>query len=232
MSDYIKNKDYVGDVVSFDRPRLPDLTGKKVVHLQCHIGTDTLGLARLGAASVTGLDFSGPAIAEARKLAEATSGSGGEKLTYVEASVYDAAKVLEAGSFDVVFTGIGALCWIHSIEEWATVVSKLLKPGGRLFIREGHPVLWALDETDKEKLSIKFPYFERKDPTVWEFENTYVQTDHVFKTNKTNEFNHGIGEIVQAVINSGMRLTNLEEHQSVPWNALPEMMVADGNGKL
>lgn len=127
------NPNFISDVVKFDIPRLPDLKGKNVVHLQCHIGTDTLSLARLGAASVTGLDFSAPALEEARRIA--STSAGGEKLVFVQSDLYNAPNVLDHHSFDVVFTGIGALCWLHSIKDWAQVVCALLKPGGRLFIR-------------------------------------------------------------------------------------------------
>ena len=96
--------------MKFDLPLLGNITGLNCAHLQRHIGTDTLSVARLGAASVTGLDFSSNSLIEARRLAARTSSSGGEKLRFVEASVYDALSVLPPGSFDLVFTGIGSLC--------------------------------------------------------------------------------------------------------------------------
>ena len=132
--------DYLSDVVQFDRPLLGDIAGLRGVHLQCHIGTDTVSLARLGA-SMTGLDFSGPAVAAATRLAAAT----GADATFVQSDVYAAADVLGAGAFDLVYTGIGALCWLPDIRRWAGVVAALLRPGGRLFIREGHPMLWTID---------------------------------------------------------------------------------------
>ncbi|KIM99758.1 hypothetical protein OIDMADRAFT_181148 [Oidiodendron maius Zn] len=225
IPDFIKNKDYLGDVITFDVPRIGDITGKTCVHLQCHIGTDTLGLARLGATSVTGLDFSPKSLTEANKLAAATIGSGGEKIKFVESSVYDALNVLPEGHFDLVFTGVGAICWIHSIQNWAEVVSKLLKKGGRLFIREGHPMLWTLDDKRSDLLQVKYPYFEREKPTIFEDAGTYVGGgQHKFENTQSVEFNHGIGEIIQALLDHGMRITAMEEHQSVPWEALPGQM--------
>lgn len=216
-----------------DRPLLGDISGLKCAHLQCHIGTDTLSLARLGAISVTGLDFSSASLNEARKLAAATKGTGGERLAFVEASVYDSLDVLEPGTFDLVFTGIGALCWIPSVEKWAAVISGLLKPGGRLFIREGHPVLWSLDDENERELVIKGPYFEQPEPRMFDLNGTYVDTGgYEFKASKSAEFNHGIGEIIQALINSGMRISGMVEHQSVPWPALPGQMSADDQGWL
>lgn len=229
---FISDPSYVGNVIDFDRPRLGDVTGLNCVHLQCHIGTDTLGLARLGAASVTGLDISDASIKEARRLAEATNGTGGEKVKYVEASVYGALDVLPEGQFDLVFTGVGAICWIHSIQMWAEVVSKLLKPGGRLFIRECHPIMWAIDEDVRDKLVVRHPYFELPDPINFEDSGTYTDGDHTFQATQSAEFNHGIAEIIQALLDHGMTITAMEEHQSLPWLALPEQMTADSRGRL
>lgn len=211
--------DYLSDVVAFDRPRLGDLTGLRGVHLQCHIGTDTLSLARLGA-SMSGLDFSPAALAEARKLAAAT----GTDIRYVESDVYDARAALGDEEFDFVFTGIGALCWLPDIGRWARVVASLLAAGGRLFLREGHPMLWSLDERITDRLAIEFAYFARPEPLVWEDDATYVQTDVTFTAKVTHTFSHGLGEIVTALLDAGLQLTMFEEHQSVPWEALPGQM--------
>ncbi|KAF2480417.1 methyltransferase domain protein [Neohortaea acidophila] len=224
----------LSDVVTFDIPLLGSIENLAIVHLQCHIGTDTLSLARRGAKSVTGLDFSPASLAEARRLAAATQGSGGEKLTFVEAPIYEALTVLPEGGFDLVFTGIGALCWIPSIARWAGVVHSLLKPGGRLFIREGHPVLWAMDERVTSALQIGFPYFEREEPMLFDDGTTYVAVEEgkVFEASKAVEWNHGLGAIVQALLDVGMLVTGLVEHQSVPWEALPGQMVKLENGEF
>ncbi|GIF47733.1 methyltransferase family protein [Asanoa ferruginea] len=208
--------------VRFDLPRLGDVRGLRGVHLQCHIGTDTISLSRLGA-RMTGLDFSTASIAEARKLAERL----GDPTEFVESDVYAAADVLPNESFDLVFTGIGALCWLPSVQRWAQVVARLLKPGGRLFIREGHPVLWSIDDAraDGADLVIRYPYFETADPLVYVEGGTYVETDAVFTENETHSWNHGLGEIVTALFDHGLRLTMLVEHDSAPWEGLPGRMV-------
>lgn len=139
---FLRDPAAISDVVAFDRPRLGDLTGQRAVHLQCHIGTDTLSLARLGA-QVVGLDLSPASLAAARRLAADT----GTAIPFVESDVYGAPEALaEHGPFDLVYTGIGAIGWLPSIDRWAQTVAALLRPGGRLFIREGHPVLWSLDD--------------------------------------------------------------------------------------
>src|SRR5262249_42957267 len=140
-------------VVERDRTRLPDLTGRDVVHLQCHIGTDTLSLARLGARSVTGYDFSPSALVVASNLAR----DAAIDITYFEGELYDAVEILGAERFDVVYTGTGALGWLPDIGGWARVVRALLRPGGVLHLHEGHPVLWSLDSRDDDMLVIEYP---------------------------------------------------------------------------
>ncbi len=217
---FVADPEYLSDVVRFDLPRLGDIRGLRGVHLQCHIGTDTLSLARLGA-DMTGLDFSPASVAEARRLAE----RAGPPVRFVEADVYDAVTVLGEHGFDLVFTGVGALCWLPSIRRWAQVVARLLRPGGRLFLREGHPMLWALaDARPDGLLVVDLPYFEREEPTVWDDEGTYVETDAVFSHNLTHEWNHGLGEIITALMDGGMAVTAFTEHDSVPWEALPGQM--------
>jgi SAM-dependent methyltransferase len=223
---FLADPSYLSEVVRFDLPRLGDLTGLRGVHLQCHIGTDTLSLSRLGA-RMSGLDFSPAALAEARRLAAAT----GADVTYVQSDLYDAPAALGGEQFDFVFTGIGALCWLPDINRWADVVASVLRPGGRLLLREGHPVLWALDERRNDGLHIDFAYFERPEPLVWEEAGTYVDTDVTFTATVTHSFNHGLGEIVTALLAAGMELTLLEEHQSVPWEALPGQMQCGPDGE-
>jgi SAM-dependent methyltransferase len=217
---FIKDPEHLSDVVRFDLPRLGDIQGLRGVHLQCHIGTDTLSLARLGA-HMTGLDLSPASLEQARLLAA----RAGPPVEFVEGEVYEAVSLLGSEAFEFVFTGIGALCWLPSIRRWAGVVADLLAPGGRLFIREGHPMMWALeDERADGLLVVDFPYHEREEPMVFEDEETYVQTEIKFSHNLTHNWNHGLGEIVTALLDVGMELTMLVEHDSVPWNALPGQM--------
>jgi SAM-dependent methyltransferase len=224
---FVEDPAFLSEVVRFDLPRLGEIDGLRGVHLQCHIGTDTLSLARLGA-QMTGLDLSPASLAHAREL----SRRAGPHVEFVEAELYDAVSVLGGGAYDLVFTGIGALCWLPSVSRWAQVVADLLVPGGRLFIREGHPVLWSLgyERTDR-LLVLEYPYFEREEAQVWDDPGTYVETDVVFEQNTTHEWNHGLGEIVTAVLDAGMELTMLVEHDSVPWEPLPGQMVKDEHGE-
>ena len=227
VSAFADDPAHLSGVVRFDLPLLGDIRGLRGVHLQCHIGTDTVSLARLGA-TMTGLDFSPAALEEARRIAELA----GTPVEYVESDLYSAADKLERGGFDLVYTGIGALCWLPDIRRWAQVVADLLRPGGRLFIREGHPVLWALaDPRPDGLLALELPYFEQAEPTVWTEGGTYVETDAEFEHNTTHEWNHGLGETATALIEAGMAVTGLTEHDTAPWNAMPGQMSLAANGE-
>ncbi len=225
LERYRRDPAALSDVVRFDRPRLGDLGGVRTLHLQCHIGTDTLSLHRLGA-HVTGLDLSPAAIAAARALAQETRAD----IDYVVSDVYGAPDALAgAAPFDLVYTGIGALNWLPEIDRWAAVVAALLRPGGRLHLREGHPVLWSLDDPRPDQLlAVEYPYFEMSEPTVWDEPSTYVTTaegsDARIEATVTHEWNHGLGEIVTALLDHGLRLTGLQEHDSVPYRALGDQM--------
>jgi SAM-dependent methyltransferase len=220
---------FISDVVRFDAPRLGDVAGLRGVHLQCHIGTDTISLARLGA-RMTGLDFSPASIEQARALAERV----GADVEFVEAEVYDAVRWLGAGAFDLVYTGVGALCWLPDIRRWAGVVSHLLARGGRLFVREGHPVLWAVDDERADgAVALEYPYFEHAEASVWNESGTYVATNARFAHTESHNWNRGLGEIVTALLDAGMRITALVEHDSVPWEAMHGMrMIGGGEWQL
>lgn len=217
---------YLSDVVRFDIPLLGDVAGLDGVHLQCHIGTDTLSLARRGA-HMTGLDFSGESLAQARALAAET----GAEIDYVQSDVYDAVAALGRERFDFVFTGIGALCWLPDVRRWAQVVHDLLHPGGFLFIREGHPMLWAMDEAVDDELVAGYPYFEVPTPVTDEHDGTYLPVDTTFRADVSHSWNHGLAETVMALLDTGMALELLAEHDSCPWEALPGKMAEGDDGE-
>ncbi|NQW71616.1 MAG: class I SAM-dependent methyltransferase [Actinobacteria bacterium] len=227
LDRFRSDPEHLSDVVRFDVERLGPLAGQRVAHLQCHIGTDTVSLARLGAAHVTGLDFSPMAVEVARQLALDLR----LPVDIVEADVYSAPDALGPGRFDVVYTGIGALCWLPDIDRWASVVSDLLAPGGRLFLREGHPVLWSLVYEAHDSLVIGHPYFETAEPIIDVEETTYVETEARLQNTVTHTWNHGLAEVITAVMDHGLTLSGITEHMSVPWIALPEQMVPISGGE-
>jgi SAM-dependent methyltransferase len=176
VQEIIADPTRLSAVVRFDVPRLGDIKGQRGIHLQCHIGTDTISLHRLGAA-MTGLDFSSESIAVARCIAADTHAD----VTFVHADVYSA-PVAVGGGFDFVFTGIGALGWLPDVARWARTVADLLRPGGRLFLREGHPMMLAFDEERMDALVLGYSYFEQPEPGHFDLPGTYVKTQSSLTT--------------------------------------------------
>ena len=205
--------------VRYDLPKLGRLDGLDIVHLQCHIGADTVSLSRLGPRSTVGLDFP-------RLRCEPLGNSlcARADIAFIEADVHGAVQALGADRFDLVYTGIGALCWIPRIGRWADVVAGLLRPGGRLFMREYHPVLWSLSDPRSDGLLVvEYPYFET-DGTLFIEHDTYAGTGAVASP-RIIHFNHGLGEIFTALTDAGLTVTTLEEHREAPWNPLGQAMI-------
>jgi SAM-dependent methyltransferase len=228
LARFVDDPGHLSDVVRFDLPRLGDVRGLRGIHLQCHIGTDTLSLARLGA-RMTGLDFSPTALEQAQALCS----RAGADVEFVQAEVYDALDVLPAAAFDLVYTGIGAIGWLPSVDRWAGIVAALLAPGGRFFMREGHPMMLAMADPGPDgRLVVDHPYFEIAAPSRWESDGTYVETDAEFQHTTTLEWNHGLGQTVTALLDHGLVVTGLVEHDSVPWDALPGLMTRIGGGEF
>jgi SAM-dependent methyltransferase len=188
----------------FEPAEAGDVTGKRLVHLQCHIGLDTLSWARRGA-RVSGLDFSAPAISAASALASEL----GIEATFVVSDVYDAVVALGGGRFDIVYTGIGALAWLPDIPRWAGVVAELLAPGGFLYLVEGHPFAQTLD--DATGLVVSRDYFD-SEPWVEDWTHTYTDgpaLEHV----RSVQFQHGLGEVITALVEAGLRIEFLHEFE-------------------
>jgi SAM-dependent methyltransferase len=195
---------------------LGDVAGLDLVHLQCHFGLDTLAWADAGA-RVTGLDFSPAAIAASQALAEQAGLA--ERASFVCANVNDAARALAPRTFDVVYVSLGALCWLPSVGRWADQVAALARPGGRLYLHDGHPTAWSLSS---DSPTIEYSYFEEPDPYVDDSEETYTDADVPLANARSYEWNHGIGEVVTALIDRGLRIDRLTEHdwtvhQQFPW---------------
>jgi SAM-dependent methyltransferase len=212
---------HLSRVVQFDVPCLGDLTGLDVVHLQCHIGTDTVSLDRLGAGSVVGYDFSPRAVAAATALAA----RAGSRATFVEGELYDAVDRLGPERFDLVFTGIGALIWLPDITGWAAVVARLLRPGGRLHLREAHPSLLGVDETRPDGLvCLEYPGSGAAGAQRFDEPLTYEGDGTPVAHTTTYQWNWSVSEVVTALLAAGLHLDLLIEHRTVPWNALEGRM--------
>ncbi|MEU2940603.1 class I SAM-dependent methyltransferase [Nocardiopsis alba] len=192
----------------FERAEVGDVTGKTLLHLQCHIGLDTLSWARHGASRVVGLDFSGPAVEVARGLA-AELGLPEERAAFVHADVHDAAEAVPERGYDIVYTGVGALCWLPDIRRWARTAASLVAPGGFLYLAEFHPLTDILD--DETGSRIVDDYFARQ-AWVQESAGTYADLEARTENNRNVQWQHPIGEVVSALAAEGLRLEFLHEH--------------------
>lgn len=218
----------------FEWDDLGDLRGRSVLHLQCHLGTETAAFARRGART-TGLDFSPAAVAEARRLADQWRDTVKDPvegtLDYVEANVYDAMEALSGRRFDVVYTGKGALCYLPDLARWARIVAGLLNPGGRLYVVEFHPVFQSLgpkpDPNDGPELLLRYDYLEGRG--ALERDATYTYTDGPALTTGTTayEWAHGLGEVITALSGAGLHTTAVRESGDLPWPRWPGMIQDD-----
>ncbi len=184
----------------FEIEELGDVTGKSLLHLQCHFGLDTLAWARHGAV-VTGMDFSERSIGLARELAQDL---GFPDATFVRSDVYLLEKLLE-DRFDIVYTSFGVLAWLPDLASWAQVIAHFLKPGGTFYIAEYHPFPLVFDdEGDIRSPQIKNRYFPDKGPTAYPGDDAGGQFT-VFGWPYT------LGGVVTALATAGLRLEFLHE---------------------
>jgi SAM-dependent methyltransferase len=193
----------------FEPAEVGSVTGRRLVHLQCHFGLDTLSWARRGA-RVTGLDFSEKAVEAGRRVAD----EAGIEARFVAADVYDAVAAL-GETYDIVYTGLGALCWLPDVDRWAEVVAALLEPGGFVYLAEFHPFADTLD--DQEGRTVAFDYFA-EGPQVWdEPAGSYADPEAPVTYTRSIEFAHGLGEVVTALCAAGLHLDFLHEHDYTLW---------------
>lgn len=215
----LSDRNRISNTVRLDQPLLGDISGLDVVHLQCHLGTDTLSLARLGAQTVTGVDFSPKAIEHCRKLFE-RSGTEGR---FVLADVFDAPAAL-GDQYDLVYASVGAINWIDSMQRWMRVAAALLRPRSRLYLRDVHPMAMVIDPESDGELRMRYPYGETTEPVTLQVDTTYAGDGTKLTATTTHEWSHGIGEIVQGAIDAGLVVTNLREHFFADWRAYPSMV--------
>lgn len=186
--------------------------GKRLLHLHCHFGQDTLSWARMGA-QVTGIDLSPAAIDKARELAEET----GLSAEFICCNVYDLAEYLE-GDYDIVFASYGVIGWVPDVARWVRVGAQFLKPGGTMYLAEFHPYIWMFDGQFKE---IQYAYFNRgviSEPSA----HSYADPETALGAELMQHgWNHPLSDVTQAFLAAGLRITNLEEFDYSPWPCFP-----------
>lgn len=195
---------------AFELAEVGDVTDRSLLHLQCHIGLDTLSWARHGAAQVVGLDFSEPAVETARSLAR-DLGLPPDRAAFVAADVHDAAEAVPDSAYDIVYTGVGALNWLPDIDRWAETAASLVAPGGFLYLAEFHPLTDCLDDATGSR--IVHDYFSR-DAWVDETPGTYADFDAPTVHNRSVEWQHPVGNVVSALAAAGLRIEFLHEHDA------------------
>jgi SAM-dependent methyltransferase len=212
---------------AIEAAELGDISGKRVLHLQCHIGRDTLCLVRRGA-KATGLDFSGAALDVARRLSVET----GLKADFVEGTV-DQAPELTPGPFDLVFTTWGTICWLPDVRRWAEVIASVLAPGGELYFADAHPGFNVL-EVQAGKLVPTWDFQTPADrPLQFANETTYTGDPTVLSHQATREWIHSLSAVLGGLIDAGLAITMFREHEVLPWRGLDILVpAADGLWRL
>ena len=186
---------------------LGDISGKSILHLQCHFGQDSISLGRLGA-DVTGIDLSNKAIDQAILLARKTNIDA----AFICCDVYDLPNHLDK-EFDIVYTSYGTIGWLPNLDNWAKIISKYLKPGGKFIFVEFHPVVWMFDYDFKK---VQYRYFT-SDAIVETETGTYTDRDAPIKSDSIT-WNHGIGEVVNSLITNDLEINVLNEYDYSPYN--------------
>jgi SAM-dependent methyltransferase len=220
--DYMLDRFRAGEDVlhAIEAAELGDIVGKRVLHLQCHIGRDTLCLVRRGAI-VTGLDFSSAALTIARRLSDET----GLKADFVEGTV-DQAPELTPGPFDLVYTTWGTICWLPDVKEWAKVIASVLAPGGELYFADAHPGFNVLEEH-----AGKFaPAYDFQTPAGrplrFANETSYTGDPTVMSNQSTREWIHSLSAVLGGLIDAGLAITMFREHEVLPWQGLASLVPA------
>ena len=217
VAELLRDPACVSKEAAFANAEMGGVHGLRLAHLQCHIGTDTVSLARLGA-TVTGLDFSPRSVQAAQTLARGC----GINARFILGDVHDAPALL-GERFDVVYTGIGALCWLPDVRRWAQAAAACVRAGGVLYLHEVHPAVQALgDQWPPGGPRLAYPYFETPQPVVSDAQTSYTGTARLSHT-RTYEWNHGLGETVTALVEAGLRIRFLREHQRLCFRHWPHM---------
>jgi SAM-dependent methyltransferase len=190
-----------------------DVSGRTLLHLQCHFGLDTMSWTRRGAIA-TGIDFSEAAIATAASLAADLNLN----------SKFKVGNILEADlveQFDIVFTSHGVLGWLPELRSWGETVARHLKPGGKFVLVDSHPVLWTFDdERDDGEMRLRYDYFSREALT-FEEAGSYANPDG--PVTRILERIHPAEDVLGGLINAGLIITGFREYDHVAWQALPHM---------
>jgi 2-polyprenyl-3-methyl-5-hydroxy-6-metoxy-1,4-benzoquinol methylase len=210
----------------FEWRDLGQLNGREIVHLQCHLGVETMAFALKGART-TGLDFSEVSVREAQRVAR----QAGLTVEYVRADVYEAVETIGAQRFDIVYTGKGALCYLPDLTAWAQTIWRLLKPGGFVYLAEFHPLFNALGPTQKldvpDDLVIRHDYLGGRGAVERNGTHSYTDGPALASDTLHYEWPHGLGEVITAIAQTGFAVESLTETDVLPWRRWALMTQTD-----
>jgi len=202
---------------SYELKEMGNVKGKSLLHLQCHFGLDTLSWAREGAI-VTGIDISSEGIRLAKLLAKQAK----LEANFIESNLYDLPKVLSK-KFDIVYTSIGVLCWLNNLKEWGAIITHFLKPGGFFYIAEIHPFSMVFDNETKDikDLQVYYNYFHDPKPLEFIADGSYASEETKIKPKKEYEWAHSMSDIINSLIENGLRIEFLNEYPFTVWKQFP-----------
>ncbi len=204
VTSFLKGKDSLNAI---ELALLGDIKGKDILHLQCHFGMDSISLARHGA-QVTGVDFSEKAIEKANYLNKQLN----THVTFIQSDIYQLSNILE-DKFDIIFTSYGVLGWLPDMNKWAHVIQHFLKPKGTLVLVEFHPIIWMYSN-DFNKIAYNYM---NDGPIVEDLEGTYTDADKHIQE-KSVSWNHGLSEVINPLIKSGMQILDFQEYNYSPYD--------------
>lgn len=213
VKSFIKGKDSLNPI---EIELLGDISGKSILHLQCHFGMDSISLARRGG-MVTGIDLSDQSIKQAKDLNERS----GTKVDFILSDVYSLPQNLNK-QFDIIFTSYGTVGWLPDMDKWAGVIQHFLKPGGKFIMVEFHPVVWIFDDNFKE---IIYKYSDI-DPIIEDLEGTYANREADIK-NRSVSWNHGLGTVLNALLKKGLTIDSFQEYDYSPYNCFNNTIEVD-----
>lgn len=210
LDNFIKGKTSLNGI---ELDLLGDLSGKTILHLQCHFGQDTISLSRLGA-KTTGVDLSDKAIESAKQIAKETHSNA----SFICCDIYDLPNHLDK-QFDMVFTSYGTIAWLPDIDKWAKIVSKFLKPNGQFVFVEFHPVVWMFDDKFEE---ITYRYFNsgaivETESGTYADKNAEISQEYV-------TWNHGLSEVISSLIKNGLEINSFKEYDYSPYDCFSKTL--------
>ncbi|QHI38592.1 Ubiquinone biosynthesis O-methyltransferase [Kordia antarctica] len=213
MEDF---KNGASSLMKYELNSLPNVAGKSILHLQCHFGQDTLSFARMGA-KATGIDLSDEAI----KLAKSLNTELNLDAQFHCCNVFDVNDHV-TDTFDIVFTSYGVIGWLHDLQKWAEIIASRLKDGGTFYMVEFHPIVWMFDYLQTPAI-LKYAY-SQEEVIYEEYEGTYAEDGETKMVSKEYAWNHGLSDVINALIEAGLTIELFKEHDASPYDVLPNLV--------